>query len=219
MSSRLAEKERRRSQRTERELRRHHEALRARRLRLAGAAGVAVVLAGSVTAAVIVGSSGSSQKRGGVPVAEGAFGQHYATLVRRREQAGVPTMMQTMSSRIHYHPLLSVLVNGRRVAVPANIGIDPTKDPMDMAGLHTHDTGGTIHVEGADHATLGKFFRIWGVPFSAKQLGPYNSSGRRAVRMWVNGRPSHAFDRLKLADRQRIVITYGSSARRPAVPR
>jgi hypothetical protein len=216
VSSRLAEKERRLTQRAERELRRHEQALRARRLRLAGAVALAVVLAGSVTAAVIVGSSGSNEKRAGVAVAERAFGQHYVGLVRRRQQAGVPTMMQTMKSRIHYHPVLSVFVNGRSVTVPANIGIDPTKDPMDMAGLHTHDAHGTIHVEGTDHATLGKFFQIWGVPLSALRLGPYRAQGRRTVRMWVNGRPSRAFGALKLADRQRIVVSYGSSSRPPS---
>jgi len=100
--------------------------------------------------------------------------------------------------------------------VPANIGIDPTKDGMQMAGLHTHDSGGTIHVEGVAHATLGQLFAIWGVPFSAEQLGPYRTAGAKRVRMWVNGRPSNAFGALKLADGQHIAVSFGSDPRAPA---
>ncbi|HEV8176344.1 MAG TPA: hypothetical protein VGP44_01520, partial [Gemmatimonadales bacterium] len=141
--------------------------------------------------------------------------QHYVGLQQRRKQAGMPTMMDTMNSPIHYHPMLKVFANGHQVAVPANIGIDPTKDPMQMAGLHTHDTSGTIHVEGARRATLDKLFKIWGVPLSSQQLGPYHAAGRKALRMWVNGKPSRAFGALKLADRQRITISFGTDSRPP----
>jgi cytochrome oxidase Cu insertion factor (SCO1/SenC/PrrC family) len=214
VSSRVAEKERRRAERAEREEQRAASERRARRLRIAASAAVATALAAAAAATIVFG--GSSSKDKAPAAAAQPFGQHYAGLEQRRQQAGVPTMMQTMNSPIHYHPQLSVFVDGRRVAVPANIGIDPRRDPMDMAGLHTHDTRGTIHVEGADNATLGKFFRIWGVPLSADRLGPYASKGRRTVRMWVDGRRSHAFGALKLADGQRIVVSYGSSPRAPA---
>ena len=78
-----------------------------------------------------------------------------------------------------------------------------------MAGLHTHDASGTIHVEGVSGPRLGQFFAIWGVPLSARQLGPYRAAGDNAVRMWVDGKPSTAFGQLKLADRQRIVVSFG----------
>jgi hypothetical protein len=214
LSSRVAEKERRRAQRARREEKRAASERRAKRVRIAISAAVAAALAVAVAATIVVGGSNSKDKAPAASVQP--FGQHYAGLERRREQAGVATMMQTMNSSIHYHPRLSVFVDGRRVPVPANIGIDPRRDPMAMAGLHTHDTTGTIHVEGAPRATLGKFFAIWGVPFSARRLGPYRSTGRRSVHMWVNGRPSRAFGSLKLSDREQIVVSYGSGTRPPA---
>lgn len=143
------------------------------------------------------------------------FGQHYATLSQRRQAAHLPTMMDTMSSPVHFHPVLRVVIDGKPIAVPANIGIDPDQDPMQMAGLHTHDTSGTIHVEGVGHARLGQFFAVWGVPLSASQLGPYRATAIKRVRMWVDGKPSSAFGELPLADGQRIVVTYGTHPKPP----
>ena len=169
----------------------------------------AVILAAAV-ALLVSGAGGGSPEPATSPAASDApFGQHYAGLVQRREAAHVPTMMDTMNSTVHFHPLLKVYVNGRQIPVPANIGIDPTQDAMQMAGLHTHDTSGTIHVEGVPGARLSQFLGIWGVPLSASQLGPYRASGGNAVRMWVDGKPSTAFGQLRLADRQRIVVSFG----------
>ncbi len=215
MSSRVAEKQHRRTERAEREEQHNAGERRARRLRILGAAAVGTVLAAAIAATVVFGGSNSKDKKQAPAASAQPFGQHYAGLARRRQQAGIPTMMDTMNSPIHYHPNLAVFVNGKQIPLPANIGIDPRKDPMQMAGLHTHDTSGTIHVEGAPHATLGKFFSIWGVPLSPRQLGPYKGSGRKAVRMWVNGKPSKAFGRLKLVDRQQVVVSYSAATRPP----
>jgi hypothetical protein len=139
----------------------------------------------------------ASQGGGGPAVASaaGPFGPHYAGLDARREAAHVPTMMQTMNSRVHFHPLLAVYVDGKRITVPADIGIDPKRDSMQMAGLHTHDASGTIHVEGVEHATLGQFFRIWGVALSSTRLGPYRAGGGDAVRLWLAKARGPATDR------------------------
>jgi hypothetical protein len=210
MTSRLQEKERRREAREaqEREL-----AVAERRRGTRRALASVAVGAGLVAAiAVVIASGGGDSKPGQATTAATAaapFGQHYAGLVQRRQAARVPTMMDTMNSSVHFHPLLKVYVNGKQIPVPANIGIDPTQDAMQMAGLHTHDTSGTIHVEGVAGARLGQFFGIWGVPLSASQLGPYRASGGNAVRMWVDGKPSNAFGQLRLADRQRIVVSFG----------
>lgn len=138
-----------------------------------------------------------------------SFGQHYAGLEDRMAVARVPTMMDTMGSSSHFHPHLEIYVEGKRVTIPANIGIDPDQPPMQMAGLHTHDASGTIHDEGMASSRLGQFFAVWGVPFSARQLGPYRAGGSDAVRMWVDGKPSRAFGALNLADGQQIVIAFG----------
>jgi hypothetical protein len=174
-------------------------------LGLAGVLGAFVI--GALLLTVIGGSEDSSTPK------SGAFGQHYGGLEQRRLEAGVPTMAEGGGS--HFHPLLSVYANGKRVKVPANIGIDPTSPPTEMAGLHTHDETGMIHNEAGSGATLGDFFTIWGVPISGQRLGPYRAEGDKAVRMWVDGRPSQRFAGLVLEDRQRIVVAYGTSGQIP----
>ena len=81
----------------------------------------------------------------------------------------------------HLHPSLNVLVNGKSISVPKNIGIDSSlhKDhSLDQYGaegvapLHTHDDSGTIHVESTVNRnyTLGEFLNIWGIDLSGKTI-------------------------------------------------
>lgn len=206
MSSRVAEKDHRRRERIERE-RAAARAERRARLRSAGLAGLVGLLAvGAVTAAFAFGTDAGSTSEAAVA---GPFGQHYAGLEERRTAARIPTMMDTMNSKAHFHPNLWVYVDGAPVTVPANIGIDPQRDGMEMAGLHTHDDSGKLHAEGVERATLGQLFQIWGVPFSADRLGPHRADGEKTVRMWVDGTPSTEFDELELRDGQNIVVSYG----------
>ena len=221
MSSRLAEKEARRQERQERTAEAEAAERRRQRTRL-GAGGLVLLLAVAVVAVALANQGGGAKteavKAPPPPGDSRPFGTHYQGLVERRKAAQVPTMMQTMNSPVHIHPLLAVYVNGKRVPLPANIGIDPRVDPMQMAGLHTHDSSGTVHVEGVAGARLGQFFQIWGVPLSATQLGPYRADAHHAVRMGVDGKPSTAFGQLLLVDAQRIVVSYQSrKATRPPV--
>jgi hypothetical protein len=81
---------------------------------------------------------------------------------------------------MHFHPHLNLMIDGKPVTVPSQIGIDSSlwKDhSLDqygmqamangmsgMAPLHTHDATGTIHVESniIRNYTLGEFLNIWG---------------------------------------------------------
>ena len=103
---------------------------------------------------------------------------------------------------LHTHQHLDVLDNGRRVVVPAGIGIGNTF----ISPLHTHDTTGVVHVESPKFRsfTLGEFFGVWGVPL------------RHAKRAYVDGRritgdPS----RIRLAAHQELVVVFGSPPRGP----
>ena len=179
-------------------------------MRILLAIGVATAAAAAVAVLATSNGSGTPSAPASSPsLTARTFGPNYEGLVARRDAAHVPTMTQTMSSTVHFHPLIKVYVNGTQMTVPANIGIDPRVDGMQMAGLHTHDTSGTIHVEGVPNATLGQFFAIWGVAFTARQLGPDHARAGTSVRMWVNRQPSHAFGALKLANGQQIVVSYG----------
>lgn len=177
--------------------------------------GFVAVLAILLIAGFVAVISGAQSGETESPDVGGAFGTHYEGLGERESAARVPTMMDTMGSSVHAHARLAVYVDGRRVAVPAGIGIDPGQASMEMAGLHTHDPSGTIHDEGMPGARLGQFFAVWGVPFSSRQLGPDEATGSRTVRMWVDGEPSRAFGRLRLEDGLRIVVALGTPAQAP----
>jgi hypothetical protein len=158
----------------------------------------------TVAAIVVVATSGN----GGSTAPSGdPFTPRYEGLEERRVAAGVPTMAEGGGE--HFHPHLEVYVRGREITVPANIGIDPAQPPQVMAGLHTHDTSGTIHNEAGENSTLGQFFAIWGVQFSATRLGRYRAGGDEKVRLWVDGEPSEAYSDLALADGQQIVVAFG----------
>lgn len=188
----------------------------AARRRLWAGYSVAGLLGAAVIAGVVVvlaSGGGSSSGSSG-----GAFGPHYDGLQQRIAAADVSTMAQPASS-IHIHPRLAVFANGKQIDVPANVGIEPAQPPSAMAGLHTHDTSGTIHDEGMPPgATLGQFFEIWGVPFSRTELGPHHARGDTVVRVWVDGKPSRAYGNLRLADGQQIVVAYGPRSDPPPPP-
>jgi hypothetical protein len=203
MATRKDRKEQLRKERLDAE----HRAREAARRRLWIAYGAAGILGAAIIAVVVVAvvSGGRSANN----ASGDAFGPHYDGLQGRIAEADASTMAQPASAT-HIHPRLAVYAGGGQIEVPANIGIPPGQPPSAMAGLHTHDTSGTIHDEGMPPgATLGQFFEIWGVPFSRTQLGPYSAGGDKVVRMWVDGVPSRAYGDLKLEDGQQIVVAYG----------
>jgi len=128
---------------------------------------------------------------------------------------------------MHIHPTLNIIIEGSRVTVPQNIGIDsslwkdhsidtygmkmPNMSSMPgMAPLHTHDTSGTIHVESTvirDY-TLGEFFDVWGVTFTDTCIMDKCNDGTKTVKMFVNGQPSTEFRNHIFKDGEEISIEY-----------
>lgn len=112
---------------------------------------------------------------------------------------------------LHIHEHLDLYVQGRKVAIPALVGID--RQAGFLTELHTHDASGIIHVESpvARRFTLGQFFCEWGVKLSASCLGRY----RGTLSWWVNGiRMRGDPAQLVLGQHQEIVIAAGT----PPVP-
>lgn len=132
---------------------------------------------------------------------------------------------------MHIHPKVQIIVDGRQVTIPANIGINwnlwndrslerlgmPMPDMRDMpfmSPLHNHDTSGIIHVESTviRNYTLGEFFDVWGVPFNEHCI--LDRCGGSIV-MFVNGvkfeSGSRDFRELIFVDGQEIRIEYRSS--------
>ena len=113
---------------------------------------------------------------------------------------------------MHFHPILTITVDGKPMTVPGQIGIDPAiwkdhsldqygmqamSDGMSsMAPLHTHDDSGTIHVESNTirNYTLGQFLDNW---------GGLNVTGK-TVKATVDGAPVSDYKNIILRDGEQI---------------
>ncbi len=152
--------------------------------------------------------------------------------LRRTLAAGLlPERKETLTHHVHAH--LDVFVNGRRVVVPAGIGIN-IKDPgvkvfrdtpdgsKAYAGielcakpcispLHTHDNTGILHTESASPVPnrLGQFFTEWGVRLGRACVGGYCRPSN--IEFYVNGNRSGGDPRaILLTDRKEIAIVIGT---------
>lgn len=114
---------------------------------------------------------------------------------------------------IHWHPELSIIVQGEKQIIPPNIGIGgkyaayPTFDPrMGMTAIHTHDDAnqGIIHFEfpgivRKQDLTLGQFLKIWG-----RDIDSFGSD----VTMTVNGEPNSELGDYVMEDTDKIELRY-----------
>jgi hypothetical protein len=144
------------------------------------------------------------------------WGANTADLAARLRALGLPPLDPVEGTAVHIHQHLDLYVDGRRVPVPALIGIDPA---VGFAPLHVHDTSGVIHVESPTvrSYTLGQFFGVWGVRFTPSCLGGYCAGGGRRLRVYVNGTLDRSDPtRLVLEPHQEIVVAYGTAAQVPA---
>jgi hypothetical protein len=143
----------------------------------------------------------------------------------------------------HDHVHLDVVVDGRKVTVPAGVGLAEPMDngpckpvtpavPECYAGdyftafvanspLHTHTASGMIHIE-ADRKgryTLGQFFDEWGVRFSQTCLGTYCADGGKELAVFVDGHRVNASLRsVLLGNQQEIAVAFGSPSELRSVP-
>lgn len=108
---------------------------------------------------------------------------------------------------LHIHQHLDVWVNGKKVTVPALIGIYANQF---ITEVHTHDTRGVIHVESPAKLdfTLGQLFGEWGVKLSSDCVG----SECGGVQWWVNGKKQTGNPaELVLKAHQEIAIVRGKA--------
>jgi hypothetical protein len=120
---------------------------------------------------------------------------------------------------VHYHAHLDVIVDGRHVTVPAQIGIDNIRQAI--SPLHTHDTTGVVHIESAKNIpfTLGQFFTEWGEPLATSQVGPKTISSGEVLRVYRNGKPVAGDPAaLVLHAHDEIAVWVGPSNATPDVP-
>jgi hypothetical protein len=190
---------------------------------VAGVAGVAAV--GAVAAATAAGPAPR-------PAHGAAPWPAPADPLRLTLAAGLtPERRESLAYHVHAH--LDVFVNGRRVVVPAGIGInirDPAvqvfRDTPDgskayggiegcakpcISPLHTHDSSGILHTESATRVPnrLGQFFTEWGVRLSRSCVGGYCRPA--TIEFFVDGSRYGGDPRaIPLTDHKEIAIVIGT---------
>lgn len=142
----------------------------------------------------------------------------------------------------HDHVHLDVIVNGRRVTIPAGVGqaepadagpcppgprIGDCSAPSFFAAkvanspLHNHSTSGIIHIE-SDRSgtfTLGEFFDEWGVRFDSRCVGGYCTGGGKELRVYVDGKRVPGDPRgIALTNRQELAVVFGGPGDFRSVP-
>jgi hypothetical protein len=121
--------------------------------------------------------------------------------------AGVPVDPVEWLSH-HVHTYVGVLVDGKAEVVPSGVGIDNAGHRI--AGLHTHDCSGTVHLEAqkAMQLTLGQFADAWGVKLDADCFADLCAPDDPVV-VQVNGEPVADARAVVVADCDVINIVIG----------
>jgi hypothetical protein len=137
----------------------------------------------------------SYNKLPGIRKTKAPWPPDYEFLADRLLPLGLTTLPQE-AVNTHYHSHLDIFVNGKKVTVPALIGINVGAQYLTQ--LHTHDTRGVIHIESPkanDHFTLGQFVAEWGVFLNSRCIGAYCNG----LKWYLNGK-------LQTGDPQRYVL-------------
>ncbi len=129
------------------------------------------------------------------------------TSVDKSLQANAKLNFEPPRGAIHWHPQLSIIINGLRQTIPSNIGISSGGH----SPIHTHDADGTLHMENSNptkrSVTLGYFFDIWGKEFSKQCIFDY-CTDKGNLTMSVNGKENFDFENYFIQDKDKIVINY-----------
>lgn len=109
---------------------------------------------------------------------------------------------------IHWHPRLTIKIDGETYLIPANIGLSGGHRP-----IHTHETDGTLHLENnrptKKTVTLGYFFEVWGQKLSKDCIFEY-CTDKGTLTMAVNGKENLEFENYFMQDKDQIKIEYSS---------
>ena len=181
----------------------------------AGGAAVAALLAAAVIGVIVVrGDDGGTETKpptnyntlAGIRRTEAPWPPEYEFLPDRLLPLDLaPLGSEGQATHIHAH--VDVFVDGTRVTVPPNIGIN--QGAGWLTELHTHDTRGVVHIESPeanDEFTLGQFFAEWGVFLNGRCVGAYCDD----LKWYVNGvRQTGNPAGLVLKSRQQIAIVVG----------
>lgn len=128
---------------------------------------------------------------------------------------------QIPPGNIHWHPILTILIDGKQTTIPPDLGygtgkiVDTHLSGMRMSPIHTHDSGGTLHMENnnpsskPETVTLGYVFYVWGKTFNSTCIFEY-CTDKGTLTMTVNGKQNIEFGNYIMRDKDQIKIEYES---------
>lgn len=113
------------------------------------------------------------------------------------------------NSPIHWHPTLTIKINGQQQIIPANLGLVGVHQP-----IHTHDSTGVLHYENnnptLETMQLRYFFeKVWRKQFNSTCILNYCNGDSGTVKMFVNGKESFEFENYIPKDKNEILIEFG----------
>lgn len=167
------------------------------------------------------GSTGSPPLTGSLPglsLRNAPWPAEIANLRARLDAMGMPAL-SAEGTVLHIHQHIDVLIDGKAVAVPADIGINTAAGFL--SEIHTHDATGIIHVESPSNTTfrLGQFFDIWGVRFDSHCVGGECDGNGRTLAVFVNGHRVDGDPRaIILVEQQEIAVVLGTPSQLADAP-
>lgn len=110
---------------------------------------------------------------------------------------------------IHWHPHVTLLIKGKSITIPANIGLESAVHKP----VHTHETDNILHwevsVPTVKNMQLGYFFNtIWKKKLSSECILDYCNGPDGTVKMYVNGAENTEFDHYMPLDKDEIKIVF-----------
>ncbi len=110
---------------------------------------------------------------------------------------------------IHWHPHVTILIKGKPVTIPANLGLGGRAH----LPVHTHETDNILHwevnVPTVKNMQLGYFFNdVWKKKLSSECVLDYCNGPDGMVKMFVNGSPNEEFDHYMPRDGDEIKIVF-----------
>ena len=121
---------------------------------------------------------------------------------------------------LHFHTHLDIFVNGQRVTVPANIGINVSTHTL--SELHTHDSTGIVHIEAPETThryVLGQLFDEWNVWLDKTHLDGLTNASGHTLAAFVNGKKFNGNPaQIELKKHGEIALMFGASAQQANPP-
>jgi len=112
------------------------------------------------------------------------------------------------SEPIHWHPHLTIIINGEIQPIPIDIGIDSNAH----FPIHTHETDGTVHMENdrpnSENVRLGYFFNVWEKTFNKECIFDSCIDDTHELKMYVNSKENIEYDKYIMRDKDEIKIEY-----------